>query len=62
MTKKDYERLARAFARSRPADDSAAYYAWIAVRNAVADELGNENERFRRGTFLVATDASFDGR
>jgi len=66
MTKKDYIRLARALARTRPSghedNDSPEYAAWVAVRNAIADTLGDENERFARGTFLVATDAVVDGR
>jgi anionic cell wall polymer biosynthesis LytR-Cps2A-Psr (LCP) family protein len=57
MTKKDYERLARAFARSRPGrtEDYQRLEAWEAVRSAVADELLAENERFNPATFILAT-------
>jgi len=53
MTRRDYERLARALARSRPQDD-AMHGQWRDDCCAVADALHDSNPRFDVGGFLSA--------
>lgn len=65
MTRKDYERLARAFAVSRPVrmshetfgEHADKFAAWVTVRGAVMVELEADNGRFDRRKFYAATEA-----
>ena len=62
MTRKDYEKLAAALAKTRPergsySDPSAEFAQWVTTRNAVTHALSADNPRFDRGRFLVATEA-----
>ena len=58
MTRKDYIRLADAFARSRPDEDippaSPVWLQWRADVHRVADALAGDNGRFDRDRFARA--------
>lgn len=57
MTRKDYIRLARAFARTRPDEDGPEFAAWAQIRYAVELELQADNGAFDRRRFLEACNA-----
>lgn len=70
MTRKDYEIIAKALARTRPepygplypATDGVARFGtslirWKMVRSEIAHALAADNPRFNRDTFFAATES-----
>lgn len=53
MSKKDYQRIARAFRIWKPGDEPGQQL-WLAIVYQIATELKEDNPRFCRETFVRA--------
>ncbi len=55
MTKKNFEKIAKAFAESRPSENSDKLVQWWELRNAFCKVFKDDNPAFDVLKFLAAT-------